>query len=308
MNSATRRDLLLVAALLLLALLAGTGLVIDQEFGRKLFIGAGLGLLGLVGILGLFLSQGWFRIVLWVLALYPLLMGLVVLLMGGVIQPFEASEMLLRCGIFFWPAIGCVFGEILNVCRFSQIRSRRITAWRCLALSPLLVGLLAATVAFGHNVRLLEYRKSESMAAIAGTRPEGDENRHRAFDAVRQSTRQTLQKPRIYDATVLILVHGQKTRTPLWVDVFWVSDSPKADGIKLWLSDGETAIVPMLETDVLNNKRNSDTFVTFSATLFEDSAKQLWRTFAERQITEVALTAAGQQITDAFKIRDIERD
>lgn len=310
MSSVTRRHLILTASLLLLAVLAAAGFVIDHEYGRKLFVGAGLGLLATIGLFGLFFSQGWFRIVLWAFAIYPFLTGIMVLLAGGVIHAFTPSQMLLWCGVCFWPAIGCVLGEILNICRFSQSGSRRIAAWCSLAVLPLLIVLSGVLVATSTRSVYLHWRIAETKAALL--QADDEENSNRALKAIQDSTHMTLQTPKLYDAILsyTILGNGQNRRFKILsgLEVFWVADRPMADGLILWLADGQKAHVALPEEQVLQNESNSEVFVSFRASVSEHSAKPLWSTFAERHITAVALTAGGQQITDALNVRKMEED
>jgi hypothetical protein len=76
-----------------------------------------LALIVLTGLIGLFARQVCVRGVLWLLAVPPFLVGLLGLGQGGIAEPFTPKMMAVFCAFAFWPAFGCMIGEILKYWR-----------------------------------------------------------------------------------------------------------------------------------------------------------------------------------------------
>jgi hypothetical protein len=62
--------------------------------------------------------------VFWVLSVPPLCVGVLALNQGGIAEPFSAGQMWVFSAVTFWPAIGCLLGEVIAFSRAKALRMR----------------------------------------------------------------------------------------------------------------------------------------------------------------------------------------
>lgn len=84
-----------------------------------------IGLFALVGIGGICFSRRWVRVVFWLLSIPPLGLGVFGLSQGGIAEPFSSRQMWTFCAATFWPAIGCLLGEVITYWRSKAKRTRK---------------------------------------------------------------------------------------------------------------------------------------------------------------------------------------
>jgi len=67
-----------------------------------------------IGIGGIFARSMVVRVLCWLFATPPLLAGCFALWQGGIAEPFSEKQMFVFCAGAFWPAFGCLIGQILT--------------------------------------------------------------------------------------------------------------------------------------------------------------------------------------------------
>jgi len=65
-----------------------------------------------VALAGLLARHFIARIICWVLAAPPLIIGMLALWQGGIAEPFSERQMLRFCSLAFLPAAGCAIGQV----------------------------------------------------------------------------------------------------------------------------------------------------------------------------------------------------
>lgn len=68
----------------------------------------------LIGVLGIILSNGWIRLVLWLLSVPLCYFGVLVLDKHFGPEPFSPTQTVIWCVFLFWPLAGCMIGEVLK--------------------------------------------------------------------------------------------------------------------------------------------------------------------------------------------------
>ena len=126
------------------------------------------------------------------------------------------------------------------------------------------------------------------------------ENRDIAIRAVQQSTHESLRTPAIYDAEY---IHQIESYTNGLLVVHWIADKPTADGVRLWLSNGETITVKFPDEYLSEHAKTAEEVLIYHAPIFTAGDDHDWTMLSTSKISNIALTLADKQITDPYPLR-----